>query len=99
MISFNLGSPKSLNYFTWLGIKTEYHALSHWGSPDSELAGFHTRIDTWNCEQLASLAGKLAGMSNGEGGSLLEPSVTRHVAPLSQFARLVAPSPSYEPPR
>lgn len=56
----------------WLGIEEGHHSLSHDPDLNAESQDKLTRINTWFCEQLAALAGKLAAMPEpgGEGTML-----------------------------
>lgn len=57
----------------WLGIDEPHHGLSH--DPDSNLESVEklTKINTWLCEQIANLVGKLASTPEPGGeGSMLD---------------------------
>ena len=57
----------------WLEIEEGHHALSHEPDSNEEVQEKLTRINTWYCEQLAYLAGRLADTPEpGGDGSLLD---------------------------
>lgn len=70
VITLNIGSPKSLTHYSWLGIGDEFHALSHGKSPD--FFAKHEKIETWHAEQVAYLASKLQGLRDASGSTVLE---------------------------
>ena len=53
------------------GVCGPYHVLQHSGDTNDEYA----TVGWWMCRQAAQLAGKLAAVSEGESGSLLDSSV------------------------
>jgi hypothetical protein len=54
-----------------IGACGPYHVLQHMGDTDDQFA----TVGWWMCGQAAQLAGKLAAVTEGEGGSLLDNSV------------------------
>jgi hypothetical protein len=66
--SFMWSNADSWQYFPWIGIDEEHHALSH--LTDDASIDKLTAIDTWYAEQMAYFFGLLDGVPEGDGTML-----------------------------
>lgn len=66
--SFMWSNADSWQYFPWIGVDEEHHALSH--LPDELARDKLIKIDTWYAEQIAYFLALLANVPEGEGTML-----------------------------
>ncbi|MES1185718.1 MAG: DUF1552 domain-containing protein [Myxococcales bacterium] len=70
VITFQIENGLSSRSHPFIDAVAGHHALSHDGSPDGRAALL--RLETWQCEQAADLAKKLAAAQDANGSSLLD---------------------------
>jgi hypothetical protein len=70
VVTFMLENGLSSRSHPFINAIPGHHALSHDGSPDGRAALL--RLETWQCEQAADFASKLAAASDADGSSLLD---------------------------
>ncbi len=58
--------------YTWLGISEGHHSLSHTADSDEAQVARFVQAERWNTEQFAYLLGRLDGLPDPEGGTLLD---------------------------
>lgn len=56
--------------YSWLGLTTGHHTLSHSATSDTTAQGQLTQINTWHAQQFAYLLSKLEAISEGSGSAL-----------------------------
>lgn len=69
--TYMLGNGGSNRPFPWLGIADGHHQISHHQDNPANFAMLQT-IDIWEMEQVAWLLGRLQGIEDRDGGTLLD---------------------------
>jgi len=77
------GGSTSEQQFTWLGINTGHHTMSHVGDSDLGNMAQLVKINNWYAQQFAYLLGKLDAIQEGT-GTLLDNSVVAWTNELSK---------------
>jgi hypothetical protein len=65
----------SWQFFPWIGINEEHHALSHSGDNDAVANDKLVKINTWHATQVAYIFDKLAAVQEIDGGTMLDSTV------------------------
>ncbi len=73
--TFMWANADSWQYFPWIGINEEHHALSHSGDSDAVSNDKLVKINTWHATQVAYLLDKLAAVQEVGGGTMLDSTV------------------------
>jgi hypothetical protein len=71
--TFMWSNADSWQYFPWIGVDEEHHALSH--LTDAASIEKLNKINLWYSEQIAYFLSLLDGVSDGEDGTLLDSSL------------------------
>ncbi|MBA3937865.1 MAG: DUF1552 domain-containing protein [Planctomycetes bacterium] len=73
--TFMFGHERNdLNYSFIEGVKSSHHESSHWTESADKLAQYR-RINLWHSEQVAYLLGRMKGIKEANGGTLLDNSM------------------------
>jgi hypothetical protein len=65
----------STTRFSWIGVNNEHHGMSHYPDGDAGTQESLIKVNTWYCQQFATMAAALKMASDGSGGSLLDSTV------------------------
>ncbi|MDX2019410.1 MAG: DUF1552 domain-containing protein [Deltaproteobacteria bacterium] len=65
----------STTRFTWVGVNKEHHEMSHYPDGDAATQESLIKVNTWYCQQFATVAAALKQASDGASGSLLDNTV------------------------
>jgi hypothetical protein len=75
-VTFMLGPTTAYTSYSFLGVSTDHHSLSHgWAYSDSQRTDM-LRVQNWQVGQFADLCAKLAAVPEGEGDLLSNTMVT-----------------------
>jgi hypothetical protein len=73
--TFMWANADSWQYYPWIGVNEEHHALSHAADDDAVARDKLIRINVWHAEQVAYLLDQLAAATESDGTSQLDNSL------------------------
>jgi Protein of unknown function (DUF1552) len=70
--TFMWANADSWQYYPWIGVDEEHHALSHAGDEDAASRDKLIKINVWHAEQVAYLLDQLSAVSEADGSTVLD---------------------------